>query len=91
MPHMELLDVHRAHAQCVLLYCLLLEVDVLQQSQPTLQTQSCGVKLSCLQVLYALTAGVAGYVSAVQYKVMGGTNWVSFAQQCLRCMITIVP
>ena len=29
-----------------------------------------------MQVLYALTAGVAGYVSAVQYKVMGGTNWV---------------
>lgn len=29
------------------------------------------------QVLYALTAGVAGYVSAVQYKTMGGTNWVS--------------
>lgn len=33
--------------------------------------------LVSLQVLYALTAGVAGYVSAVQYKVMGGTNWVS--------------
>ena len=30
-----------------------------------------------MQVLYALTAGVAGYVSAVQYKTMGGTNWVS--------------
>lgn len=27
--------------------------------------------------MYALTAGVAGYVSAVQYKTMGGTNWVS--------------
>jgi len=31
----------------------------------------------CVQVLYALTAGIAGYVSAVQYKTMGGTNWVS--------------
>ena len=28
------------------------------------------------QVLYALTAGVAGYVSAVSYRIMGGTNWV---------------
>ena len=28
------------------------------------------------QVLYALTAGVAGYVSAVSYKIMGGTAWV---------------
>ena len=27
-------------------------------------------------MLYALTAGVAGYVSAVSYKIMGGTNWV---------------
>ena len=27
-------------------------------------------------MLYALTAGVAGYVSAVSYKMMGGTNWV---------------
>ena len=27
-------------------------------------------------MLYALTAGVAGYVSALSYKVMGGTNWV---------------
>lgn len=32
--------------------------------------------LLCVQVLYALTAGIAGYVSAVQYKTMGGTNWV---------------
>jgi hypothetical protein len=30
----------------------------------------------CAQVLYALTAGVAGYVSALCYKVMGGANWV---------------
>jgi hypothetical protein len=29
-----------------------------------------------MQVLYALTAGAAGYVAAVLYKVMGGTNWV---------------
>ena len=27
-------------------------------------------------MLYALTAGVAGYVSAVSYRIMGGTNWV---------------
>ncbi len=30
----------------------------------------------CCQLLYALTAGVAGYVAAVSYKMMGGTNWV---------------
>ena len=29
-----------------------------------------------LQVLYALTAGVAGYVAAVTYKILGGTSWV---------------
>jgi len=28
------------------------------------------------QVLYALTAGVAGYVSAVSYKMLGGDSWV---------------
>ena len=36
-----------------------------------------GARSVCVQVLYALTAGIAGYVSAVQYKTMGGTNWVS--------------
>ena len=29
-----------------------------------------------MQVLYALTAGVAGYVASLCYKVMGGTDWV---------------
>lgn len=28
------------------------------------------------QVLYALTAGIAGYVAAVTYKVLGGAFWV---------------
>ena len=28
-------------------------------------------------VLYALTAGFAGYTSSVQYKLMNGDNWVS--------------
>lgn len=28
------------------------------------------------QVLYALTAGIAGYVAAVTYKILGGTSWV---------------
>ena len=37
----------------------------------------------CLQVLYALTAGIAGYVSAVQYKTMGGTNWVGSCCPCV--------
>lgn len=37
------------------------------------------------QVLYALTAGVAGYVSAVQYKTMGGTNWVRTAPRASSC------
>jgi len=27
-------------------------------------------------VLYALTAGIAGYVAAVTYKVLGGNSWV---------------
>ena len=30
-------------------------------------------------VLYALTAGVSGYVSAHLYRQMGGENWVSAA------------
>ena len=30
-----------------------------------------------LQVLYALTAGVAGWISARSFKMMDGTNWVS--------------
>jgi hypothetical protein len=29
-----------------------------------------------MQVLYALTAGVAGYVASLCFKVMGGTDWV---------------
>jgi hypothetical protein len=33
--------------------------------------------MSGWQVLYALTAGIAGYVSAVTYKMIGGTNRVS--------------
>ena len=44
--------------------------------------------LLCVQVLYALTAGIAGYVSAVQYKTMGGTNWVCTSLLCcLSCMV----
>lgn len=35
-----------------------------------------GALLTSCVVLYALTAGVAGYVAAVSYKMMGGTNWV---------------
>ena len=29
-----------------------------------------------MQVLYALTAGIAGYVAAVTYKILGGASWV---------------
>ena len=29
-----------------------------------------------VQVLYALTAGIAGYVAAVTYKILGGSSWV---------------
>ena len=39
-------------------------------------TLPCVTPLCARQVLYALTAGVAGYVSAVSYKMAGGTNWV---------------
>ncbi|KAK9822258.1 hypothetical protein WJX81_008337 [Elliptochloris bilobata] len=35
-----------------------------------------GALLTACVVLYALTAGVAGYVSAVSFCIMGGTNWV---------------
>ncbi|KAI7835337.1 hypothetical protein COHA_010761 [Chlorella ohadii] len=35
-----------------------------------------GAMLTSVVVLYALTAGIAGYVSAALYKIMGGTNWV---------------
>ena len=41
-------------------------------SEWRLWSASCRV----LQVLYALTAGIAGYVAAVTYKVLGGTSWV---------------
>ena len=30
----------------------------------------------CAQVLYALTAGIAGYTSLSLYRMLGGTNWV---------------
>jgi len=41
-----------------------------------------GALLSACVVLYALTAGIAGYVGGVQYKIMGGTNWVSNVLLC---------
>eukprot|EP00775_Hariotina_reticulata_P013476 gene13476-13602_t len=36
-----------------------------------------GAMLSACVVLYALTAGISGYVSGLWYKMMGGRNWVS--------------
>ena len=36
-----------------------------------------GALLTSCVVLYALTAGFAGYTSSVQYKLMNGDNWVS--------------
>jgi hypothetical protein len=36
-----------------------------------------GALLSSCVILYALTASIGGYCSGVQYKMMGGTNWVS--------------
>lgn len=36
-----------------------------------------------LQVLYALTAGIAGYASLSLYRMLGGTNWV-------RCVLMTV-
>jgi len=36
-----------------------------------------GAMLSACVVLYALTAGISGYVSGVWYKMMGGRQWVS--------------
>ncbi|GFH12662.1 transmembrane 9 superfamily member [Haematococcus lacustris] len=36
-----------------------------------------GALLSACVVLYALTAGIAGYVGGCYYKMMGGSSWVS--------------
>ncbi|MEW5307798.1 MAG: hypothetical protein WDW36_010174 [Sanguina aurantia] len=36
-----------------------------------------GGLLSACVVLYALTAGIAGYVGGTHYKMFGGSNWVS--------------
>jgi hypothetical protein len=36
-----------------------------------------GALLSACVVLYALTAGIAGYVSGSYFKMLGGNNWVS--------------
>ena len=41
-----------------------------------------GALLSSCVVLYALTAGIAGYVSGVQYKQMGGNQWVTNVLLC---------
>eukprot|EP00873_Tetraselmis_striata_P026587 jgi/Tetstr1/446851/TSEL_034329.t1 len=35
-----------------------------------------GGLLTSLVVLYALTAGIAGYVASSNFKIMGGVNWV---------------
>ncbi|GAB4820480.1 hypothetical protein N2152v2_007526 [Parachlorella kessleri] len=46
-----------------------------------------GALLTSCVVLYALTAGVAGYVSGRLYKIMGGSNWVRnvLTTACLFC------
>lgn len=36
-----------------------------------------GALLSSCVLLYALTAGISGYVSGIYYKMFGGTNWVN--------------
>ena len=36
-----------------------------------------GALLSSCVVLYALTAGISGYVSGIYYKMFGGSNWVN--------------
>ncbi|KAI8467030.1 MAG: EMP/nonaspanin domain family protein [Monoraphidium minutum] len=41
-----------------------------------------GAMLSACVVLYALTAGISGYVSGVWYKKMGGRSWVSNVLLC---------
>ncbi|GIL57276.1 hypothetical protein Vafri_12531 [Volvox africanus] len=41
-----------------------------------------GGLLSACVVLYALTAGISGYVSGLFYKMFGGTNWVSNVLLC---------
>lgn len=41
-----------------------------------------GALLSACVVLYALTAGIAGYVGGVYYKMLGGTNWVNNVLTC---------
>lgn len=41
-----------------------------------------GALFTALVVLYALTSGVAGYVSASYYKQLEGTAWVSIKSFC---------
>lgn len=41
-----------------------------------------GGMLSAVVVLYALTSGIAGFVSGTYYKMLGGTNWVSNVLLC---------
>ncbi|KAK9810322.1 hypothetical protein WJX72_008660 [[Myrmecia] bisecta] len=48
-----------------------------------------GALLTACVVLYALTAGVAGYVAGVCYKIMGGTNWVRNVM--VTCMLWCGP
>ncbi|KAG2488875.1 hypothetical protein HYH03_012670 [Edaphochlamys debaryana] len=45
-----------------------------------------GLLTACV-VLYALSAGIAGYVSGRHYKLFGGTNWVSNVVLCT-CLST---
>ena len=42
-----------------------------------------GAVLASCVVLYALTAGISGYVSGLYYKMLGGTNWVRFVYPTL--------
>ena len=46
-----------------------------------------GALLTALVVLYALTAGIGGYVASCHFKLMGGTNWVrnNILTGCLFC------
>lgn len=49
-----------------------------------------GAVLASCVVLYALTAGVAGYVSGLYYKMLGGEAWVRPRAASFSLSITLV-
>lgn len=49
-----------------------------------------GALLSALVFIYALTAGISGYVSGVHYKMFGGNDWVNNVLLVRACLCVCV-